>query len=1242
MKATPLTWYALSPRFWSEVWALVVLLYPSAWCAEVYETAVNVVLQLGQALLQVQAGVAGAVLLASVTAGDDALLPSVWACTLYAAVGLLQIVAALLGERLRIKWRRRIVGKCHTLYFRPRHPYWLTPAGWDALTDGRKTRDGELLAACENPDQRLTADVARFTRTLSTVMFGTYDGPSSVVASAASAVYALALVLSSVGSGSALLAAAFAAACVVISGAVALAVASRVYAVAASTGFARGLLASASASARSLALSGGLSAVSKRLATRVDALVGAGISWFCWSALAQAWSGFQASAPYILGFFAALVVLRGGGSIDSIATPADFASRLSSGELQKLAIARLLLQRPRLAFLDEATSEMDPAAEARALEALRLAGVTTVSVGHRAALEGMHDRHICLERDLSRGGSAAATSRLVERDVALSAAGAAAAASPADASPGSGAAHAGLKPSQAPPTRRRFVPPPAGTGGALGRARAGQSLVQGATSAGGVGVAAAGRVAGRRIACCDAESRGKALRLLAMGFPRLWHPQTGLALAAVAVNATLPLFTITKAFVASDAASQMAAGDFDAAAGTIWLGFGVFFAASCTSALAQLIGRCLSLLWFREIVAGASRLILSDDQAHVFRSIAEAGCEFNAQAGSSGSRVPAVGSRGGAAAADARTDGDGAAAATRSRPLRVAVLAAPDAPARAAGGSGPLARTPVLGPSSEGVDSLDQRLIGDGMRLSEELGTVVFGGEGRVSIFQVLMSIALVAAKAASIGWLAVAASFAFTAAGLAVNQCLLRSIPQRVCALERTEGLFRGVHAGARISAEQIALLRGEPAERARADSAFRAVARAAFDLVWGELPARLENKVIAYVGTAAASVFVALQISATGSLNGDPVALGPVLELAGLLISLNLYLCALPDYFTNGAELSGLVSRVHGLLAAAERAAPRLALGASAEAAGSITVSGSPASGGASPPCLVAAEALSVPRAGGGSGPALASGVRLALRGSGARVLVGGPNGAGKSTLVDVLVGKHVTHSTAPGTVKWALPGKEGPCLGEEGGTWVLTHRPFLFPGTLREQLAFPRPPSVLAGAAGDADAERALRAVGLGCLLDAKDSEKRLAAAAATVAALEGEAVGADVRALRALGAGGCCGCSQAPRAAAGGARTVEAAAKPGRGSASALAGYTAIGEAAVAAGVLDAVADWAAVLSGGERQRLAAARAMLARPRVVVMDEALSALPAASAEVIMAELAETAGLVLVAPSAPAPAS
>lgn len=52
-----------------------------------------------RALLQVQAGVAGAVLLASVTAGEDALLPSVWACTLYVAVGLLQIVAALLVSK---------------------------------------------------------------------------------------------------------------------------------------------------------------------------------------------------------------------------------------------------------------------------------------------------------------------------------------------------------------------------------------------------------------------------------------------------------------------------------------------------------------------------------------------------------------------------------------------------------------------------------------------------------------------------------------------------------------------------------------------------------------------------------------------------------------------------------------------------------------------------------------------------------------------------------------------------------------------------------------------------------------------------------------------------------------------------------------------------------------------------------------------------------------------------------------
>lgn len=63
------------------------------------------------------------------------------------------------GERLRIKWRKRIVERCHRLYFQSKHPYWLTPTGWDALSDEeRLALDDSSSCACENPDQRVTAE----------------------------------------------------------------------------------------------------------------------------------------------------------------------------------------------------------------------------------------------------------------------------------------------------------------------------------------------------------------------------------------------------------------------------------------------------------------------------------------------------------------------------------------------------------------------------------------------------------------------------------------------------------------------------------------------------------------------------------------------------------------------------------------------------------------------------------------------------------------------------------------------------------------------------------------------------------------------------------------------------------------------------------------------------------------------------------------------------------------------------
>lgn len=59
--------------------------------------------------------------------------------------------------------------------------------------------------------------------------------------------------------------------------------------------------------------------------------------------------------------------------------------RLSGGERQRLTIARLLLARPRVVILDEATAHLDSTSEAAVQEALgeALAGRTSVVIAHR-------------------------------------------------------------------------------------------------------------------------------------------------------------------------------------------------------------------------------------------------------------------------------------------------------------------------------------------------------------------------------------------------------------------------------------------------------------------------------------------------------------------------------------------------------------------------------------------------------------------------------------------------------------------------------------------------------------------------------------------------------------------------------------------------------------------------------------------------------------------------------------------
>jgi vitamin B12/bleomycin/antimicrobial peptide transport system ATP-binding/permease protein len=71
----------------------------------------------------------------------------------------------------------------------------------------------------------------------------------------------------------------------------------------------------------------------------------------------------------------------------------DFAKMLSGGEAQRLAIARVLLGKPRYAVLDEATSALDAENEARMYEALRSLGITLVSVTHHPGVLKYH-RHV--------------------------------------------------------------------------------------------------------------------------------------------------------------------------------------------------------------------------------------------------------------------------------------------------------------------------------------------------------------------------------------------------------------------------------------------------------------------------------------------------------------------------------------------------------------------------------------------------------------------------------------------------------------------------------------------------------------------------------------------------------------------------------------------------------------------------------------------------------------------------------
>ncbi len=72
----------------------------------------------------------------------------------------------------------------------------------------------------------------------------------------------------------------------------------------------------------------------------------------------------------------------------------NWADVLSGGEQQRLAFARLLLNRPRFAILDEATSALDVASEERLYSRLACLPTAFISIGHRPSLRKFHNRVI--------------------------------------------------------------------------------------------------------------------------------------------------------------------------------------------------------------------------------------------------------------------------------------------------------------------------------------------------------------------------------------------------------------------------------------------------------------------------------------------------------------------------------------------------------------------------------------------------------------------------------------------------------------------------------------------------------------------------------------------------------------------------------------------------------------------------------------------------------------------------------
>jgi vitamin B12/bleomycin/antimicrobial peptide transport system ATP-binding/permease protein len=85
--------------------------------------------------------------------------------------------------------------------------------------------------------------------------------------------------------------------------------------------------------------------------------------------------------------------------LDRLDEDTRWESILSGGEKQRLAFARVLIHRPDILVMDEATAALDPPSQERVMRLIldQLPQSTIISVGHRVELEAFHQRKLVLE-----------------------------------------------------------------------------------------------------------------------------------------------------------------------------------------------------------------------------------------------------------------------------------------------------------------------------------------------------------------------------------------------------------------------------------------------------------------------------------------------------------------------------------------------------------------------------------------------------------------------------------------------------------------------------------------------------------------------------------------------------------------------------------------------------------------------------------------------------------------------------